>query len=66
MVNVDDAALLEDEVFEIKDEVVEFESNSEPTVAPKPSGEPVEKKLVSPRVMPPSLIRAPSPPVHEE
>ena len=66
MVNVDDVALLEDEVFEIKDEVVEFENNSEPTVAPKPSGEPVEKKTSVTVVMPPSLIRAPSPPVHEE
>jgi len=39
-------------------EVVEFEDNSELTVAPEPSGEPGAKNaLVSKRVMPPAQLR---------
>jgi len=49
VVNVKDVTLLEDEVFEIMNEIVEFEDNSEPTVAPDPPGEPVGKNAsVSP------------------
>ena len=44
MVKVKDLALLEDEVFEIMDEVVEFEDNSKPTVAPESPEEPAAKK----------------------
>jgi len=66
VVNVDDVALLEDEVFEILNEVVEFENISEPTVALKTSGKPVEKNPSVTVVMPPTPFRAPSLSVHEE
>jgi len=58
---------LKDKVLEIMNEVVEFKDNSELTVALEPPGEPGAKNaLVSPRVMPPSPIRAPSLPIREE
>jgi len=66
VVNVKHVALLEEEVFEIMDEVVVFVDNSGPTVAWKTRGTSGKKALVSPGVMPPNLIRVPSPPVNEE
>jgi len=64
---VDHVTLLKDKVLEIMNEVVEFKDNSELTVALEPPGEPGAKNaLVSPRVMPPSPIRAPSLPIREE
>jgi len=58
VVNVDHVTLLKNKVLEIMNEVVEFEDNSELTVASEPPGEPVAKNaLVSPRVMPPAQLR---------